>query len=150
PHAAPGTAMTAPAPMLQGPREQGHEADGPDGPVSPEERTAAIERLFVGLKDRYVFPDKAKAVITALRARLKRGDYDKLAMGHALAGALSDHANDILHDAHFHLVYSAEKIPLDEQQDEPTKAERERHEAIGRTLNGGLERAERLPGNIGY
>jgi predicted esterase len=72
--------------------------------VTPAERTAAIERLLAGLKDRYVFPDKAQKAQTALRGRMKRGEYDKIEMGHALAKALTGHLNDVLKDAHFHVA----------------------------------------------
>jgi hypothetical protein len=124
--------------------------DGPDGPVTPAERSAAVERLLAMLKDRYVFPDKAQKAQAAVRSRLRRGDYDKIGMGRELARTLTAHVNEVLKDAHFHVLYSAEKIPEDEKKGEPTPAERERHEAMGRTLNGGIERAERLPGNVGY
>ncbi|MDI1449795.1 S41 family peptidase [Polyangium sp. 6x1] len=151
-----GSAVPAQAPILASPSPQmAVEAEpgpprGPDGPVTPEERNAAIDALLQKLDARYVFPEKAKQVRAAVEARRKRGEYDKLATGHALAATLTTHVNEVLKDAHFRVGYRAEKIPDAELQTEPTAAERERFEAEGQRLNGGFERVERLPGNIGY
>lgn len=123
---------------------------GSDGPLTAEERDAALKLLLDKLDAHYVFPDKAKLVRKSIEARRKRGEYDKLTTGHAFTKALSTHVNEILKDAHFRVFFSAERIPEEERQLEATPAERERHAKMGRTVNGGFERVERLPGNIGY
>ncbi|MDI3287370.1 S41 family peptidase [Polyangium sp. 15x6] len=141
--------LASPSPQMA--VEEGPEAGrGPDGPVTPEERNAAIEALLENLDARYVFPEKAKQVRAAVEARRKRGEYDKLTTGQALASTLTKHVNDVLKDAHFRVRYHDQKIPEAELQTEPTAAERERFAAEGQRLNGGFERIERLPGNIGY
>ncbi len=120
------------------------------GAISPEERAAAIEKLVADLDAHYVFPDLAKKVGAALHARAKRGEYDKLVTGRALAKALSTSANETLKDAHFRVRYQEEKIPETEMKGAPTAAEVARWDAVGQKLNGGFERVERLKGNIGY
>jgi len=151
-----GASATAQPPILQkaptpvAAIEEGREDRGPDGPVTSEEKDAAISKLLARLDSHYVFPEKAKLVRAAIEARKKRGEYEKLETGHALAKALSAHINEVLKDAHFGVRFSAEKIPEDELQSKPTAAEIERYTARGRVLNGGFERVERLPGNIGY
>ena len=151
-----GAAAPARGPILASPspqmavEEDASPPRGPDGPVTPEARNAAIDALLKNLDARYVFPEKTKLVRAAVEARRKRGEYDRLTTGHALAAALTTHVNEVLKDAHFRVRYLAEKIPEAELQTEPTAAERERFEAEGQRLNGGFERVERLPGNIGY
>ena len=144
-----GAILASPSPQMAV-EEEPAPPRGPDGPVTPEERNAAINKLLENLDARYVFPEKAKQVRAAVEARRKRGEYDKLGTGHALAAALTTHVNEVLKDAHFRVRYLAEKIPENELQSEPTAAERERFAQEGRWLNGGFERVERLPGNIGY
>ncbi|MDC3961746.1 S41 family peptidase [Polyangium jinanense] len=147
--AARGPILSSPSPQMA--VEEGPNAGrGPDGPVTPEERNAAIDALLKNLDARYVFPEKAKLVRAAVEARRKRGEYDKLTTGHALATTLTTHVNEVLKDAHFRVRYHDQKIPEAELQTEPTAAERERFVAEGDRLNGGFERVERLPGNIGY
>ncbi|EYF07732.1 interphotoreceptor retinoid-binding protein [Chondromyces apiculatus DSM 436] len=122
----------------------------PDGPITTEERGKALERLSAVLKEKYVFPDRAQKVATALRTRRAGHAYDTLDTGHAFADAVTAHVDEVLHDGHFRVVYRAEGTREDEHRGEPTAAERARHEEEGKHLNGGFERVERLPGNIGY
>lgn len=122
----------------------------PDGPVSGEERAAAIARLSTVLRETYVFPEAAQAAVAVLQQRTQRKEYDSLKTAQALAKALSAHVNDVLHDGHFQVIFSAEKLPEDQNQPTPSPVETAQYEAIGREHNGGIERVERLPGNIGY
>jgi hypothetical protein len=147
PSAASDTIAT-PGPGMR--EEEAGSEKGPDGPITAEERATAISTLLAKLNERYIFPDKAKKVESAVRGRMKRGEYDKLATGRAFSRALSDHVNEVLKDAHFKVVYRPEKIPAVEMQGEPTKEEIAHWDAMGRRVNGGFERVERLPGNIGY
>ncbi len=121
-----------------------------DSPVSAEERVAALARLSTALREKYVFPDKGQEAVNALQQRARRGEYDAFKTGQALAKALSGHVNDVLHDGHFQVIYSAEKLADDQSSQAPSAAESAEYEALGRERNGGIERAERLPGNIGY
>lgn len=123
---------------------------GPDAPITAAQRGETIETLLRLLRDNYVFPEKAIKAQAAVRARLARGEYNKINTGHALAVALTDHLNEVLHDAHFGVSFSAEKLPPRVKIDKPSAEEMARHEVFERQINGGFEKVERLPGNIGY
>ncbi|MFY0542145.1 hypothetical protein [Nannocystis pusilla] len=122
---------------------------GPDGPITAAERDEAVEALARELTAKYVFPDKANEVARAIRARRKRGEYDKITTGHALATTLTNDINAVLRDAHFHVRFSKGRC-----------RRKRRREAVGRgagPLRGllapherGIRKVERLPGNIGY
>jgi retinol-binding protein 3 len=136
-----GLHMTAKAPP--GPED-------PDGPITPALRAATVDRLLRLLGEKYVFPDKATQAKEAILARSKRGEYDAIGTGKAFAAALTGHVNQVLHDAHFRVGFSADKIPENELSAAPTPEEQRRYDAEARRFNGGFEKVERLPGNIGY
>lgn len=140
PAAAPGPQMAAKV----------REPIGPDGPITPALRAETIDELLRVLGDKYVFSDKARDVIKSIKARQKRGAYDSVATGHALATALSSDANQILNDGHFHVRFSLEALPVREKADKPSPEELKQFAELERAANGGVEKVERLPGNIGY
>jgi hypothetical protein len=148
-------AATPPAtpPSSGGPQMAAPEAPaprGPDGPITAAERDAAIEALARELTEKYVSPAKPTEVARAIRARRKRGEYDKITTGHALATTLTNHVNEVLRDAHFHVRYSKEPLPPRQDNAQPSAEELARYEEFSRRANGGFEKVERLPGNIGY
>jgi retinol-binding protein 3 len=102
------------------------------------------------LGEKYVFPEKASAVARSIQVRKKRGDYNAITTGHALATALTGHINEVLKDAHFHVRYSNEKLPERQTADKPSADELARYDEFSKQANGGFEKVERLPGNIGY
>ncbi|MBL9103629.1 MAG: S41 family peptidase [Myxococcales bacterium] len=126
------------------------EPELPDGPISAELRDATIAALLRELPARYVYPDRTAAVVTAIRERQARGEYAGIDRGQALARALTDHVNEVLKDAHFGVRFSAARLPERREADKPTAEEEAEYARMERMLNGGFERAERLPGNIGY
>ncbi|PCC67101.1 N-terminal domain of Peptidase_S41 [Nannocystis exedens] len=123
---------------------------GPDGAITAAERDEAIEALARELTAKYVFPAKGTEVAKAIRARRKRGEYDKITTGHALATTLTNHINEVLRDAHFHVRFSKETLPPRPAEGKPSAEELARFEEFSRHANGGFEKVERLPGNIGY
>jgi retinol-binding protein 3 len=131
-------------------RVETREPNGPDGPITPALRGDTIDRVLSTLTASYVFPNKAKQAVQSIRTRQKRGDYERFATGHALATALSGHINEILADAHFHVEFSAAKLPPRAKANEISPAEAAKHKAREQQMNGGFEKVERLPGNIGY
>lgn len=129
---------------------EGPERPPPDGPITPAVRAETVERLAKALGESYVFPEKGARAQAALRARAKRGEYDSIATGNALATALTAHTNEILQDVHFRVRFSLDELPARSAVNKPTAEEIAEHEELGRQRNGGFERVERLPGNIGY
>jgi C-terminal processing protease CtpA/Prc len=121
-----------------------------DRPLTAALRSQTIERLLRSLDEQYVFPEKAAEAHRIIGERAKRGAYDALGTGPALARALKEQVNEILHDGHFHVHYQAEKIPPSDPSAKPTREELARSNAEAKWVNGGFEKVERLPGNIGY
>jgi C-terminal processing protease CtpA/Prc len=132
--------------IAQGARDQ----EQADMTVDAAARKQVIETLAKNLEDRYVFPDIAKQMSTAMRERIQRGEYDQVTSASAFAKLLTEHLRAISHDKHLGVRYSAETINGEDPQGEPTQAERDRARRFYSHVNYGFEKVERLPGNIGY
>jgi hypothetical protein len=123
---------------------------GPDATIDGTTRTRIIDGVLRRVREGYVFPDKAAEMTKAVRERARRGDYDRVVSAHALADSLTEHLRAVSHDRHLHVVYQSQGVPDEQPAADPTADEwRERLE-FGRQVNYGLERAERLAGNVGY
>jgi retinol-binding protein 3 len=120
----------------------------PDRTIDARERTEVIEGALKHLNKAYVFPEVAKQMDEAVRARAARGEYDSLTSATALAKTLTDHLQEVSRDKHLRVRYEADGIP--EERGGPTPEERARFVENSRRTNFGVERVERLPGNIGY
>lgn len=150
------SAAAAPAPAppaAKGPRMAVPEPPppkGPDAPITAAQRDEAIDALARALSETYVFPERAAEAVKSIRARRKRGEYDRLTTGHALAIALTRDVNGILQDAHFGVRFRKDRLPERKQVGEPSAEEIAAHVEFEKHVNGGFERVERLPGNIGY
>jgi peptidase S41-like protein len=111
------------------------------------ERARVISRTQKFLEDIYIFPDVAKKMIDTLSAHQKRGDYDKIVEGELFSEKLTEELLQISHDKHlsldFYIFPQQVDHPRSKDDDEHFKKQIERE-------NCGFERAEHLPGNIGY
>ncbi len=81
-------------------------------------RSELIEKLLEKLCERYIYPDVATTMEEAIRRRAGSGEYDEITEGKQLCEVLTEHLQEVSHDKHLHLVYSAEVRPLRET-DEP-------------------------------
>jgi hypothetical protein len=134
-----------PAPALQGPPEQ------PDMAVDAAARKEVIENLLKRLGDTYVFPETAAKMERAVRDRLERGEYDKVTSAKQFAEKLTADLREVSRDKHLGVQYSARPIPeRPAGPREPTAEEREQFRRQMARFNYGFQKAERLPGNIGY
>jgi retinol-binding protein 3 len=124
--------------------------DQPDRTIDAAERRTVIDGVIDRLKQLYVFPDTAVVMERAIRARQRRGEYDRLTSARSFADSLTAHLQAVSRDRHLRVRYSADPIPAGTNQDGPSPEERERARALGRTVNFGFERVERLAGNVGY
>ncbi|HSL22275.1 MAG TPA: hypothetical protein VK886_12125 [Vicinamibacterales bacterium] len=128
-------------------------AQQPPGPPQPDrimiaaEKSAVIEGALQRLQKAYVFPEAAKKMEEAVRARVARKEYDGIASTLALAKMLTEHLQ-VSRDRHLRVIYNAEGFP--DRRGDPTPEERARFVENARRLNFGFERVERLPGNVGY
>lgn len=122
----------------------------PDLRIDAATRVSVIDAVLDTLDRRYVFPEVAKKVASAIRDRQKRGEYDNLTLGPAFAEVLTLHVQEVTGDRHIRIGYSAEPLPERQNRSEPSAEEIEEYRLQSRRLNHGFERLERLQGNVGY
>jgi hypothetical protein len=121
----------------------------PDMPLDALTRGAVIDALLDCLNAEYVFPDTARAMEQAIRAREIRGEYDALTGPRAFAESLTAHLRAVSLDHHLEVQYSAARLP-EPRADGPPADMRALMFLIGQQVNFGFERVERLEGNVGY
>ena len=126
------------------------EPSQPDRTVDAAERRTVIDGVLDRLKRAYVFPDTAVAMERAVRARQRRGEYERLTSARALADSLTAHLQAVSQDRHLRVRYSFEPLPAAPDDDHPDPEQRARARAFGQQVNFGFERVERLDGNVGY
>ncbi len=122
----------------------------PDGPINANIRKETVETLAKEMEAAYVYADKGKQVAADLRARLGRGEYDKLDRAQAFAKTLTEQLQGPTKDKHLRVMFNEKEFAVPPARREPTGAELEEQKAYFRSINFGVERVERLPGNIGY
>jgi retinol-binding protein 3 len=120
----------------------------PDRTIDASERAEVIDGTLRHLNTAYVFPDAAKKMEEAVRARAARKEYDSIASAADLAKTLTSHLQEVSRDKHLRVLYRAEGWP--DRPEEPTPEERAKSVENARRANFGFERVERLPGNVGY
>src|SRR5262249_25832617 len=110
-------------------------------------RQSAIEGVAAVLNEFYVFPETAKKMEEAIRARHKAGAYDSLTNGDDFAEKLTTDLREVSHDRHLGVNFSPAALPKGPPPGGPDKdAMRRQMER----MNCGFDKAERLPPNIGY
>ncbi|HEX5633586.1 MAG TPA: S41 family peptidase [Gemmatimonadales bacterium] len=125
-------------------------AAGPDRAIDARERGEVIDGVLRELDRNYVFPAKAKEMEAAIRGRAKRGEYDGVTSARAFADSLTQHLQAVSRDKHLRVRYSAKPVRAESADGEPSAAQRQEMAAFGRLVNFGIEKAERLAGNVGY
>ena len=113
-------------------------------------RARVIDGAITQLNESYVFPETAKKMEEAVRARQKRGEYDSITDGDALAAKLTDNFQEVSHDKHLHVNYSPVKLPDRPEGGNPTPDEVAEYRKQMERMNCGFEKVEHLSGNIGY
>ena len=114
-------------------------------------RKDVIEAAIAQLDANYVFPDVAKAMGAAVKQKLDRGEYDNVTDGSTFASLLTEHLRAVSHDKHLRVVWSAERVPEDENPFGPPDPER--RAARRRQLlanNCGFVTSEIRPDGVGY
>lgn len=110
-------------------------------------RARVIDGATAKLNEVYVFPETAKKMEEAVRARQKRGEYDSVTDGDAFAGMLTEHFQEVSHDKHLRVNFSPVRMP-DAPAEGPDAATQHRKQM--ERLNCGFQKVEILSGNIGY
>lgn len=113
-------------------------------PISAADRTQTIDEIARLLEARYV--DAGKGARLASDLRRTQGRWEAVVDGPALAGALTAWLRQASGDGHFAVDYSASPIPADGGEEAFLDAEIERY--YGAQVNHGVQKIERLDGNI--
>ena len=117
-------------------------------------KQAVIDEIAALFNKNYIFAETAKKVEEALRAKLKAGEFDKLAAAPDFARAVAATILEVTKDRHTGFAYnpaSAENIRrLEGRSEEEAQKVRERQLRAARRANFGFRKVERLPGNVGY
>jgi hypothetical protein len=117
-------------------------------------KQAVVDEISTLFNKSYIFAETAKKVEDALRAKLKAGEFDKLAAAPDFARAVAAVILDVSKDRHTGFAYDpavAEDIRrLEGQSEDEARRVRERRNRDARRDNFGFRKVERLPGNIGY
>ena len=121
-------------------------------PIESAERSRVVEGAIRHLDTAYVFPETAKKMAADLRSRLAKGEYDRITAGPELAKKLTEDLQGVSHDKHLRMLWSEEAIPVrpDPTEEKVTPEEEAKQREYYKLVNHGFEKADRLPGNIGY
>jgi hypothetical protein len=103
-------------------------------------RKRVISAVTDKLNENYVFPDTAKKMEDALRKADRRGEYKTISNGDDLARLLTSQLQDVSRDKHLRVTFNPFAMPTSAAPAGPPM-----------NRDGcGFEKAERLPGNVGY
>lgn len=119
------------------------------GVVNAENRAMIIESVLLRVNEMYVFPEVAKEMENAIRARMQKKEYDNITDANAFASKLTADLQAVSRDKHLSLEYSANLSAGNNPQDF-TPAQREQALLNDMRSNYGFAKVEHLPGNIGY
>ncbi len=109
------------------------------------ERQSEIQRIVDEINASYIDPERVKKVGPALQG----AEFSQPMSDEAFAKRATEILAGLTKDPHLKLMYSAEPAP-ERRAAAPTPSDIARREAGLRAQNFGIERVERLPGNIGY
>jgi C-terminal processing protease CtpA/Prc len=113
-------------------------------------RAKVIDSALASLHKLYVFPDVAKQIETEIRKHVAAKKYDSITSGIAFAEVLTQDLQAISRDKHMRMRFSPDPIP-DRKPDGPsTPAEMTRFRQQMKLWNAGVQKVERLDGNVGY
>jgi C-terminal processing protease CtpA/Prc len=127
----------------------------PDFGVDAKMRAQVIANLAKKMRAFYVFPEVGEKMAAAIEAHDKAGAYRQLSSANQLAAKLTDDLRAISHDKHIRVMNSPDKVDEDltaEQRanHKPGAEELAKNSEYERSRNYGVEKYERLPGNIAY
>jgi hypothetical protein len=132
----------------------GQAPQAPAPAVDAAKKQAIVDEISTLLDKNYIFPETAKKVEEALRAKLKDGEFDKAANASSFARAVSAVILDASKDRHMGFAYDPERAEdlrrLMGRSEEEARKVRERQLLEAERENFGFRKVEQLPGNVGY
>jgi hypothetical protein len=123
-----------------------------DFKIDAATRTHVIDGAIAKLIEFYVFPEIAKKMEDAVRARQKTGEYDSVTDGEAFAKTLTEHFQAVSHDKHLRVSFSPARVPEMPEIPSgppPPEAVAQYRQQMER-MNCGFDKVEILSGNVGY
>lgn len=122
----------------------------PEAPLTAQQRAKAIEDIAREFERIYFIPSVGELVAKDLRARLMRGDYDRITASPKLAEVLSRHIDAICKDSHTEVAYFEEDQLADMPSSDPALAKKRAEQRKARMVaaNFGFAAPQRLPGNV--
>jgi hypothetical protein len=121
----------------------------PDLQISPDERSAVIDGVIAKLNEIYVFPETAKRMEEALRARAAKQEYDSISSAKEFASKLKADLREVSHDKHLGVMFFREGAH-EPSANGPSPDEMKAQLPFMQKLNFGFDKVERMQGNIGY
>jgi hypothetical protein len=125
-------------------------APAPAARIDSAERKAVVETAIARIEGAYVFPDRTRAIASALRRKLSSGGFDSIGDPNAFADSVNAVIQSVAHDKHLGLSWSPEPLPPLGAGGEPDPAMMAMQQAMMRRMNYAIPKAEVLDGNIGY
>lgn len=110
-------------------------------------RAELIENTLKRVNELYVFPEIAKEVEKAIRARMEKREYDEITSGPTFAQKLTADLQAVTRDKHLRVQFSEKPLP---ERGDPRRRDPEQMRREGARNNFGFFKVEVLPGNIGY
>jgi hypothetical protein len=123
--------------------------DQPDRAIDAATRARVLSGAVAILNRSYVFPEVARRMEEAVRAKEKAGGYGTLTSAADFARTLTDDLQAVSRDKHLRVTYSRAPVPPDPEGFGPPRPSGQDLDFI-RSVNFGFEKLERLPGNVGY
>lgn len=121
----------------------------PSPAIDAAARRDVIAELAKQLHANYIFPDAADALATTLASKEAHGDYAAAKTADAFAEALSRDMRDLGKDGHFQVFFDPQFKPRDPNA-KPSKEEIAEQRQDMLTYAFGIQKVERLEGNVGY
>lgn len=125
-----------------------------DMAIDASNKKTVIHNLNQAMQKKYVFPEDANKAEAMLQKHLKNGDYEKISSAAEFAKTLTEQLQALTHDKHLSIDYEEREIQMEStdatQKLEESENNAAEERAFMKTVNFGIERVERLPGNIGY
>ena len=123
-------------------------ANSEDLELGDELKEKLIQRVSGLLEERYIFPERGRVAMSELQRRWSTGYFDDIEDPRTFANRITG-VLDVISDLHLWVSYHAVAIPDDYEYRSPDEEQRESDAALLRRRNFGIEKVERLPGNLG-
>jgi hypothetical protein len=134
----------APGPAAAAPSSQ---------PLSAADKAGAVDLLAQRLSAKYIYADAGDKMAAAVRDHLRKGDYEKIATDEEFAKMLTSDIQAANPDKHLSIRYvpnARPDMPRPSAKQGMPDDMRQRMSEVGKHINFGFEKVERLPGNIIY